>query len=98
MTTRQADARAITVTPATAARWDDVVATFGTKGDPSWCWCQYFATTGASYEKSAAANKDALHGQVTARPARRGPRGCWHTAAGKRSAGSNSDRSPPFLG
>lgn len=75
MTTRQADARAITVTPATAARWDDVVATFGTKGDPSWCWCQYFATTGASYEKSAAANKDALHGQVTARPSTTRPAG-----------------------
>ena len=75
MATRQAYARAITVTPATAARWDDVVGTFGTKGDPSWCWCQYFVTTGSSYEKSAAANKDARHGQVTARPSTTRPAG-----------------------
>jgi ribosomal protein S18 acetylase RimI-like enzyme len=30
------------VVPADAARWDDVVTVMGTRGDPSWCWCQFF--------------------------------------------------------
>jgi ribosomal protein S18 acetylase RimI-like enzyme len=46
------------------------VALFGTRGDPSWCWCQFFLTTGKGYAQSAAANQAALHAQVTsgARP------------------------------
>jgi len=29
--------------PATAERWDDVVAAFGRRGnDPDWCWCRRF--------------------------------------------------------
>lgn len=33
----------IETAPSTAARWDDVVAAFGRRGeDPSWCWCQRF--------------------------------------------------------
>jgi GNAT superfamily N-acetyltransferase len=31
-----------TVEDATAARWDDLLAVFGTRGDPSRCWCQWF--------------------------------------------------------
>jgi GNAT superfamily N-acetyltransferase len=30
------------VVPVTDAPWDDVRAVFGTRGDPSTCWCQYF--------------------------------------------------------
>jgi GNAT superfamily N-acetyltransferase len=32
----------VTVTDATAERWDDLVAVFGTRGDASRCWCQWF--------------------------------------------------------
>jgi len=49
----------------TPERWNDAVTVFGTKGDPSWCWCQYPVTTGRAYEQSADDNKDALHRQVT---------------------------------
>lgn len=45
-------------------RFDDLAALFGTRGDPSWCWCQYFLTTGRSYERSAEHNKQALRAQV----------------------------------
>ena len=31
-----------TVEDATGERWDDLVAVFGTRGDPSRCWCQWF--------------------------------------------------------
>lgn len=54
----------IRVEPATRARWADVVTVFGTRGDPSWCWCQYFMSTGDSYFESATANRSALHRQV----------------------------------
>jgi GNAT superfamily N-acetyltransferase len=39
----------LSVHAATADRWDDLVAVFGTRGDdPGWCWCQRFLrpTTG----------------------------------------------------
>lgn len=59
----------IEIRPATPSRWDDVCTVFGTKGDPSWCWCQFFVTTGSGYEESATANKSALHDQLRSRPA-----------------------------
>ncbi|MCV2393011.1 GNAT family N-acetyltransferase [Actinotalea sp. M2MS4P-6] len=49
---------------ADAGRWDDVTTVFGTRGDPSWCWCQYFLTTGRGYEKSAQHNREALRREV----------------------------------
>jgi GNAT superfamily N-acetyltransferase len=52
------------IAPATAARWADVVAVFGTRGDPSWCWCQFFLTTGTGYHDSAARNRASLEAQV----------------------------------
>ncbi|MDQ3527264.1 MAG: GNAT family N-acetyltransferase, partial [Actinomycetota bacterium] len=61
MTEADADVR---VEPATAQRWTDVVTVFGTRGDPSWCWCQYFLTTDRGYEESAARNRAALQDQV----------------------------------
>jgi GNAT superfamily N-acetyltransferase len=53
------------IEPLTEARWQDVVALFGTRGDPSWCWCQYFLTTGKGYTQDAAANRRAFHAQLT---------------------------------
>lgn len=32
----------IRVLPVTEVPWDDVRTVFGTRGDPSTCWCQYF--------------------------------------------------------
>ena len=61
----RAPGRPITTAPLTPDRWADAVTVFGTRGDPSWCWCQYPVTTGRSYEESAASNKQALHRQVT---------------------------------
>jgi len=50
------------VLPATADRWDDVVACFGRRGnDPQWCWCQRFVGTTPDGDSRAA-----LHRQITA--------------------------------
>jgi GNAT superfamily N-acetyltransferase len=54
----------VVIRPISPARWDDLVELFGTRGDPSWCWCQYFLTTGRSYEESAARNQAALRAQI----------------------------------
>src|ERR1044071_9143934 len=32
----------VTIVPANEASWDDLQAVFGTRGDPSRCWCQRF--------------------------------------------------------
>lgn len=56
--------RDVQVVPASPERWPDVVAVFGVRGDPSWCWCQYFLTTGSAYGESARRNKTALKHQV----------------------------------
>ena len=45
------------VEQAVARRWDDVVEVFGTRGDPSWCWCQFFVTTGEGYLKATDTNR-----------------------------------------
>ncbi len=58
----------VVIHPMSPARWDDLVELFGTRGDPSWCWCQYFLTTGRSYEESAERNKSDLRAQVTSSP------------------------------
>jgi hypothetical protein len=55
----------IEVAPATTARWDDVVAVMGTRGDPSRCWCQYFRLRGKQWSGSSPdTNREALRGQV----------------------------------
>lgn len=59
------ETESLTVEPVTAERWEDVVAVFGTRGDPSWCWCQYFLTTGRDDAHSAEENRGALRSQVT---------------------------------
>jgi GNAT superfamily N-acetyltransferase len=55
----------IDVRPAIADRWPDVVTVMGTRGDPSWCWCQWFRLdTEARRSASPADNRAALRGQV----------------------------------
>lgn len=56
----------VRVAPATPERWDDVQTVFGTRGDPSWCWCQFFVTTGRGYEESPESNREALRCQLDA--------------------------------
>lgn len=58
------DPDGVVTAPLTERDWDDLVALFGTRGDPSWCWCQFFRTTGKDYTHSSADNKAALHAQV----------------------------------
>ena len=58
-------AHEVVTAPLTAEGWDDLVALFGTRGDPSWCWCQYFLTTGKDFTQSSATNRAALHQQVS---------------------------------
>jgi GNAT superfamily N-acetyltransferase len=58
------DTGEVVTAPLSERDWDDLVALFGTRGDPSWCWCQFFRTTGKDYTPSSAANKAALHAQV----------------------------------
>ena len=55
----------VVIHPMSRDRWDDLVGLFGTRGAPSWCWCQYFLTTGRSYERSAQDNMADLRAQVT---------------------------------
>ncbi len=45
-----------------------MVDLFGTRGDPSWCWCQFFHDTSNSYSTSAEANREALRSQAARRP------------------------------
>jgi GNAT superfamily N-acetyltransferase len=52
----------------TPSRFDDVIDLFGTRGDPSWCWCQFFVTTGSDYTGSADDNREALRAQAARRP------------------------------
>jgi ribosomal protein S18 acetylase RimI-like enzyme len=60
---------AVQVMPVTAGRWPDLEKVFGTRGDPSRCWCQwFFAGAQIGPHELAAANKEALRGQVEAGP------------------------------
>ncbi len=58
----------ITVRAVGPSDWDEVVDVFGTRGGSSWCWCQFFLTTGSGYEVSASANRAALHEQMRSHP------------------------------
>jgi ribosomal protein S18 acetylase RimI-like enzyme len=63
------DPPSVLVMPATADRWPDLEMVFGTRGDPSRCWCQWFfegARIGPG--ELAASNKEALRAQVEAGP------------------------------
>jgi GNAT superfamily N-acetyltransferase len=55
----------IDVRPATADRWEDLVAVFGRRGqDPSWCWCQLFLRPPAAAGPAAPDNRDALSQEI----------------------------------
>ena len=69
-----------------------MVDLFGTRGDPSWCWCQFFLTTGGSYTTSAAENRDAL---ACRRPVAR-DRACSPMTRARRWAGCRSGRAPGY--
>ncbi|MGY1604861.1 GNAT family N-acetyltransferase [Geodermatophilus sp. SYSU D00815] len=58
----------VEVVPATADRWDDVAAVFEGPGDPGRCWCQWFYRGASADRERAAANREALAGQVREGP------------------------------
>jgi GNAT superfamily N-acetyltransferase len=58
----------VSVVPATADRWDDLVAVFEGPGDPGRCWCQWFFRGAAADGAHASANRAALQRQVSAGP------------------------------
>ena len=59
----------ITAAPATPDRWADVVSVMGLRGDPSWCWCQYFRFRGKEWaDTTTAGNREHLRGQVESGP------------------------------
>jgi GNAT superfamily N-acetyltransferase len=62
-------AEPVRVEPATAERWPDVVTVMGTRGDPSWCWCQFYRLRGQAWRSSTAqSNKAALCDLVVSSP------------------------------
>jgi GNAT superfamily N-acetyltransferase len=56
----------VTIEPATPDRWDDVRAVFGTRGDPSRCWCTFLFADRVDYSDRDR-NREHLH-QVLAGP------------------------------
>ncbi|RZS66634.1 acetyltransferase (GNAT) family protein [Agromyces ramosus] len=55
------------IIPAHDAPFDDVVAVFGTKGDPAHCWCQWYKIPGSDFRNVGdEALRDLLEAQVRA--------------------------------
>ena len=58
-----------TVEDATAERWDDLLAVFGTRGDPTRCWCQWFRHQRPGYAATPQEQRrEDLRDQVAAAP------------------------------
>ena len=56
----------VVVRPVDEVPWDDARIVFGTRGDPSTCWCQFFKMTNAEWSEQRAAGRElCLHSQVT---------------------------------
>jgi GNAT superfamily N-acetyltransferase len=56
----------LSITPATADRWDGVEAILGARGDPSRCWCQYFWSENGPYKfGDREGNREAMRRQLT---------------------------------
>jgi GNAT superfamily N-acetyltransferase len=55
----------VRIEPATPDRWDDVVSVFGTRGDPSRCWCTYLFGDRVDYADRAG-NQQRLRERVAA--------------------------------
>ena len=54
--------------PATADRWEDVVAVFEGPGDPGRCWCQWFFRGASAERADAEPNRAALRTQLDSGP------------------------------
>ena len=61
----------IAVRPANEARWEDIEAIFGTRGDPSRCWCQRYKM--APGESWASVGAEALAARMRAQTDCGGP-------------------------
>lgn len=60
-----ASENAVRVEPVTPELWPDLVTVMGTRGDPSWCWCQFFRLRGKAWrDATKPENKAALCEQV----------------------------------
>ncbi len=60
---------AVRVRPVTDVPWADVETVFGTRGDPSRCWCQYFKLAGDAWRGSTREEcRESLREQVQVRP------------------------------
>lgn len=61
----------ITTEPATAERWDDVVAVMRGGGDGGSCWCRWFAESSAAFSAATSAERRAaLEQEIAAGPPR----------------------------
>jgi GNAT superfamily N-acetyltransferase len=59
----------IRIIPVDEVPWDDVQTVFGTKGDPSTCWCQWFKLSASDWRTvEASACQAALREQTLHRP------------------------------
>jgi GNAT superfamily N-acetyltransferase len=59
----------VTVVDATSERWDDLLAVFGSRGDPPRCWCQWFRHQRPGYAATPPDQRRAdLQQQVGANP------------------------------
>ncbi|WP_267902717.1 GNAT family N-acetyltransferase [Leifsonia sp. AG29] len=50
----------VTVAAAGGARWEDVSAVMGTRGDPASCWCQWFKLRRSEWDAASRQEKSAL--------------------------------------
>ena len=58
-------AATVRIVPVTDAPWADVERVFGTRGDPSTCWCQFFKLPNAGWKTITAPEcRTALEAQV----------------------------------
>ena len=56
----------VSVHPATADRWNDLVEVFGRRGnDPRWCWCQLFLRPSTARQAAPCDNRAAFYAEIT---------------------------------
>jgi GNAT superfamily N-acetyltransferase len=59
----------VTIADATAARWDDLTAVMGVRGDPSRCWCQWFRyDRGGYHDRGVPGRREDLEAQTALAP------------------------------
>ncbi len=58
----------LTIVDVDADRWDDLAELLGERGDPARCWCQYYRSDRPYQHEGRAANREAMHRQVTTAP------------------------------